>query len=205
MVEAPNEESRIIPVYLDLTETNIHKNETLNTNSVFWTTDRDSAYLEFNTTIDLEYATASLVLKNTRDGSVVQRNIEMNQSPFYYMLSDEEIERAGNWIGQIVVEKNDKALTSKSFKFTIKGSLLDTAVPSLSDIENYQKFYKQLHDLEAEMSAKLGEFSEGLADSETMINDDVVEAKFAEKLTDLETQYAPRLTEVTAQLAQTVN
>lgn len=151
----PGTENRIIKVNLDLTETNILKNETEVTNQIFWTTDNNSAYLEFSTTSDLAYATASLVLKNTSDGSVVQRNLEMNYSPFYYKMREEELERAGNWIGQIVVEKDSKALTSRSFKFHIKGSLLDTAIPSLSDVQNYQKFFKQLNDLNDEMTAYL--------------------------------------------------
>lgn len=224
-----SEKDRVIEIDLDLTETSLSKNETTNTGKTFWTTDSQTSYLSFKSTYDIANSTASLVLKNTSDGSVIQRTIEVKFLHFNYMLSEQEIERAGNWIGQIVVEKDGKALTSRSFKFTIKGSLLDSTEPALSDIENYQKFYQQLAELETEMSEfleesrttfstisanenerKTNELSRVAAETvreetyETKVDTAIVESDVVTKVGDKVAELAPTIQQVTAQLAQKV-
>lgn len=94
----------------------------------------------------------------------------------------------GNWQFQWqIIGASGEKLHSFAFMGTIGSNLAEGAAEGLN-------FYLNLEVLKQMQE----DFISGAFDSE------VLETNITEKLTDLETQYAPKLTEVTAQLAQNV-
>lgn len=184
--------NKIIPINLNLTETNVFKNETYQTNETFWTSDVNSAYLEFTTDTVITSGTASLVLKNVDDGSVVQRVIELSANTFEYMLREKEVKHAGRWYGQIVVNSDGKYLTATSFRFLIKGGLLDSSEPALFDIENYNKLSSQLMSLYNQFNGYLDDV--GLSEGKRELAESIRESLF------LDSQEARRIAFEASQL-----
>ena len=151
----PTTNSKIIPIDLSFSNILLLSNKTYNTKMSFWTRDVGSAFLEFNTDIDLVGTEISLVLENLTDSSNIQKDIlGVSSSPFYYQLGA-EIANYGRWLGQITITKDGQDIVSRSFAFSINKSVGDNKPIRLISIDSVSKVVSQLETLKASIQEYL--------------------------------------------------
>ena len=151
----PTTNSKIIPIDLSFSNILLLSNKTYNTKMSFWTKDVGSAFLEFNTDIDLVGTEISLVLENLTDSSNIQKDIlGVSSSPFYYQLGA-EIANYGRWLGQITITKDGQDIVSRSFAFSINKSVGDNKPIRLISIDSVSKVVSQLETLKASIQEYL--------------------------------------------------
>ena len=113
-------------------------------NDEFYTTDTE-AFLIFNL-LDEDFRTksATITLYNRTDGSVVNEDVPVASGVIEYEMRHEVIEHAGAWQAQLVYEQDKDGVpekyTSKVVSFGVSGHLLDTKLPALVIIENWDNF-----------------------------------------------------------------
>lgn len=139
-------DNKIIPIDLTLSETRKERNKELNTLRHFYTTDVNTAFLLFRSTLPLKNTTASLILSQ-QAGSVIHKVFEITEDPFLYEVPNDVVLRSGAWVCQIVIERDGEALTNKTFIFDVFPSLLDTLQPNIVDIDNYTLMFNQITNL----------------------------------------------------------
>lgn len=200
-------------------------------NDEFYTTDTE-AFLVFNLQ-DKEFSptTAVLTLENRNDGSLKNETVDVVDGLIEWEMPQRYIEHFGNWQGQLVYEDTKdgqpELYTSAPFTFVVNAHIGDKKKPSLVEIENWEKFIRDGTELieSWEDMEDLRQANEAQRQSnyQELLDTGVLQTNINNKLEDLETEYAPRLTnleqndvnlntkieqsktEVTAQLAQTEN
>ena len=173
-------------------------------NDEFYTTDTE-AYLVFNLDDkNFNPATAVLTLENRNDGSLKNETVDVVDGLIEWELPQRYIEHFGNWQGQLVYEDTKdgqpELYTSAPFTFVVNAHIGDKKKPSLVEIENWEKFIRDGTEL-----IETWEDMEDLrqANYQELLDTGVLQTNINNKLEALEEEYAPKLTEVTAQLAQT--
>ena len=179
-------------------------------NDEFYTTDTE-AYLVFELDDkNFNPATAVLTLENRNDGSLKNETVDVVDGVIEWEMPQRYIEHFGNWQGQLVYEDTKdgqpELYTSATFSFVVNAHIGDKKKPSLVEIENWEKFIRDgtelietWEDLEA-----LREENERQrqANYQELLDTGVLQTNINTKLEQLEEEYAPKLTDVTAQLAQ---
>lgn len=210
VLEMPGINSKVIEVIFD--PLNTKKTTVINTSESFFTTDTD-AWLEFTATgLTNATGTYSLVLRNRNDGSVFQHVGDMVDGKAYYKIPAQEIRHAGRWIGQMYVTLENGQTTAAQFSFRVDGHILDGKDVRETVVEDFQTLMAQLQgvkgqaeidlaDLKADLSLSTAEAEQLLADTQELkliydelLETGVLQTNINEKLTELETTYAPRLT-----------
>ncbi|WP_373792252.1 glycerophosphodiester phosphodiesterase family protein [Jeotgalibaca porci] len=226
VMEMPGANSKVIKVSFD--PLNTRKTTVVNTSEAFFTTDTD-AWLEFTVTgLTDATGTYSLVLRNRDDGSTFQRVGNTVDGKAYYKIPEQEIRHAGRWIGQMYVTLENGQTTAAQFSFRVDGHILDGKDVRETVVEDFQTLMAQLQgvkgqaeidlaDLKADLSLSTVEAEQLIADTQELkliydelLETGVLQTNINEKLTELETTYAPRLAtneqsvvSLTAQLQQT--
>jgi hypothetical protein len=121
-----------------------------------------------------------------------------------FVLPDNIISQSGSFLCGIYLDYgNNKSLDVGYFRINLKQSLIDKDLPAMEQF--YVQSFEELKDDIIQRSSDLKAIIDGIdtdvADKLQTL-DDLAE-DYAQKAADLEATYAPRLTEVTAELAQT--
>src|SRR5699024_6291205 len=181
------------------------------------------------TSLEGANGTYSVVFRNRYDGSIFQHTGDVVNGVAYYKIPHQEIRHAGAWRGQIVYTLSNGDTTAREFGYDVKGHILDGKDVREIVVEDFETLMSQLNSMkdnaELELANLMQESRNTAEQNETdrqAFFDDLVEdiddlqANYQElldtgvlqtnintKLEALEEEYAPKLTEVTAQLAQT--
>ena len=224
-IDKPTENSKVITIEFEAKKTN--KVSTKDTNQQLYTTDTD-AWFEFKeTSLEGANGTYSVVFRNRHDGSIFQRTGGVVNGVAYYKIPHQEIRHAGAWRGQIVYTLSNGDTTSREFGYDVKGHILDGKDVREIVVEDFETLMSQLRSMKDNAEVELADLVNTANQNETdrqvffdnLIEDiDELQANYQElldtgvlqtninnKLEQLEEEYAPKLTEVTAQLAQTTN
>ena len=222
-VDKPTENSKVITIEFEAKKTN--KVSTKDTNQQLYTTDTD-AWFEFKeTSLEGASGTYSVVFRNRHDGSIFQHTGDVVNGVAYYKIPHQEIRHAGAWRGQIVYTLSNGDTTSREFDYDVKGHILDGKDVREIVVEDFETLMSQLRSMkdnaELELAGLVDTANQNEADRQVFFDDlvediDELQANYQElldtgvlqtnintKLEALEEEYAPKLTEVTAQLAQT--
>lgn len=129
---------------------------------------------------------------------------DYNENLVSFVLPDNIISQSGSFLCGIYLDYgNNKSLDVGYFRINLKQSLIDKDLPAMEQF--YVQSFEELKDDIIQRSSDLQAIIDGIdtdvADKLQTL-DDLAE-DYAQKAADLEATYAPRLTEVTAQLAQT--
>ena len=222
-IDKPTENSKVITIEFEAKKTN--KVSTKDTNQQLYTTDTD-AWFEFKeTSLEGANGTYSVVFRNRHDGSIFQRTGDVVGGVAYYKIPHQEIRHAGAWRGQIVYTLSNGDTTSREFGYDVKGHILDGKDVREIVVEDFETLMSQLRNMKDNAELELANlvnttnqneavrqvFFDDLVDDidelqanyQELLDTGVLQTNINTKLEALEEEYAPKLTEVTAQLAQT--
>ena len=223
-IDKPTDNSKVITIEFEAKKTN--KVSTKDTNQQLYTTDTD-AWFEFKeTSLEGANGTYSVVFRNRHDGSIFQRTGDVVGGVAYYKIPHQEIRHAGAWRGQVVYTLSNGDTTSREFGYDVKGHILDGKDVREIVVEDFETLMSQLRSMkdnaEVELANLVNTANQNETDRQVFFDDliediELLQANYQElldtgvlqtnintKLEALEEEYAPKLTEVTAQLAQTV-
>src|SRR5699024_5924736 len=201
-----------------------NKVSTKDTNQQLYTTDTD-AWFEFKeTSLEGANGTYSVVFRNRYDGSIFQRTGDVVNGVAYYKIPHQEIRHAGSWRGQIVYTLSNGDTTAREFGYDVKGHMLDGKDVREIVVEDFETLMSQLNSMkdnaELELADLVNAAEQNEADRQAFFDDlvedindlqenyqelldtGVLQTNINEKLEALEEEYAPKLNEVTAQLAR---
>ena len=224
-IDKPTKNSKVITIEFEAKKTN--KISTKDTNQQLYTTDTD-AWFEFKeTTLENANGTYSVVFRNRHDGSIFQRTGDVVNGVAYYKIPHQEIRHAGAWRGQLVYTLSNGDTTAREFDYDVKGHILDGKDVREIVVEDFETLMSQLRGMKDNAELELADlvntaernelerqqFYESLVEDindlqenyQELLDTGVFQTNINEKLEELEEEYAPKLTEVTAQLAQTDN
>lgn len=223
-IDKPTENSKVITIEFEAKKTN--KVSTKDTNQQLYTTDTD-AWFEFKeTSLEGANGTYSVVFRNRHDGSIFQRTGDVVSGVAYYKIPQQEIRHAGAWRGQIVYTLSNGDTTAREFDYDVKGHILDGKDVREIVVEDFETLMSQLNSMKDNTELELADlvntaernelerqqFYESLVEDindlqenyQELLDTGVLQTNINEKLEELEGEYAPKLTEVTAQLAQNI-
>jgi lysophospholipase L1-like esterase len=223
-IDKPTENSKVITIEFEAKET--AQVSTKDTNQQLYTTDTD-AWFEFKeTTLENANGTYSAVFRNRHDGSIFQRTGDVVNGVAYYKIPEQEIRHAGKWHGQLVYTLENGNTTAREFGYDVKGHILDGKDVREIVVEDFETLMSQLRSMkdnaELELASLVNTANQNETDRQAFFDDlvddidrlqsnyqelldtGVLQTNINNKLEQLEEEYAPKLTEVTAQLAQTV-
>src|SRR5699024_10451369 len=189
-----------------------------------YTTDTD-AWFEFKeTSLEGANGTYSVVFRNRHDGSIFQRTGDVVNGIAYYKIPEQEIRHAGAWRGQLVYTLENGNTTAREFGYDVKGHILDGIDVREIVVEDFETLMSQLNSMKDNAEQELADlvntaernelerqqFYESLVEDindlqenyQELLDTGVLQTNINTKLEALEEEYAPKLTEVTAQLAQ---
>ena len=221
-IDKPTENSKVITIEFEAKKTN--KVSTKDTNQQLYTTDTD-AWFEFKeTSLEGANGTYSVVFRNRHDGSIFQRTGDVVDGVAYYKIPHQEIRHAGAWRGQVVYTLENGNTTAREFDYVVKGHILDGKDVREIVVEDFETLMSQLNSMKDNAELELADlvntaernelerqqFYESLVEDindlqenyQELLDTGVLQTNINEKLEELEEEYAPKLTEVTAQLAQ---
>src|SRR5699024_2212645 len=177
------------------------------------------------TSLEGANGTYSVVFRNRHDGSIFQRTGDVVNGVAYYKIPHQEIRHAGAWRGQVVYTLSNGDTTSREFGYDVKGHILDGKDVREIVVEDFETLMSQLRSMKDNAELELADlvntaernelerqqFYESLVEDindlqenyQELLDTGVLQTNINEKLEELEEEYAPKLTEVTAQLAQT--
>ena len=224
-IDKPTENSKVITIEFEAKKTN--KVSTKDTNQQLYTTDTD-AWFEFKeTSLEGANGTYSVVFRNRHDGSIFQRTGDVVNGVAYYKIPHQEIRHAGAWRGQLVYTLENGNTTAREFGYDVKGHILDGKDVREIVVEDFETLMSQLNSMKDNAELELADlvntaernelerqqFYESLVEDindlqenyQELLDTGVLQTNINEKLEALEEEYAPKLTEVTAQLAQNAN
>ena len=224
-IDKPTENSKVITIEFEAKKTN--KVSTKDTNQQLYTTDTD-AWFEFKeTSLESANGTYSVVFRNRHDGSIFQRTGDVVNGVAYYKIPHQEIRHAGAWRGQLVYTLENGNTTAREFDYDVKGHILDGKDVREIVIEDFETLMSQLNSMKDNAELELADlvntaerneldrqqFYESLVEDindlqenyQELLDTGVLQTNINTKLEALEEEYAPKLTEVTAQLAHTQN
>src|SRR5699024_1046242 len=169
--------------------------------------------------------TYSVVFRNRHDGSIFQRTGDVVDGVAYYKIPHQEIRHAGKWRGQLVYTLENGNTTAREFGYDVKGHILDGKDVREIIVEDFETLMSQLNSMKDNAEQELANLVNTANQNETdrqiffddlvediellqsnyqeLLDTGVLQTNINEKLEALEEEYAPKLTEVTAQLAQT--
>lgn len=182
-------------------------------NDEFYTTDTE-AFLVFNLQDeDFHPQSAMITLENRNDGSLKSEEVEVTDGDIQWEMPERYIEHSGNWQAQLVYEQMKGGVpekyTSGVMTFTVNSHIKDKKKPSLVEIENWEKFIAEGTELietwEDMEDLRQANEAQRQANYQELLDTGVLQTNINTKLEALEEEYAPKLTEVTAQLAQKAN
>ena len=220
-IDKPTENSKVITIEFEAKKTN--KVSTKDTNQQLYTTDTD-AWFEFKeTTLENANGTYSVVFRNRHDGSIFQRTGDVVNGVAYYKIPHQEIRHAGAWRGQLVYTLENGNTTAREFGYDVKGHILDGKDVREIVVEDFETLMSQLNSMKDNAEQELANLVNTANQNETdrqaffdslvadindlqtnydeLLDTGVLQTNINEKLEELEEEYAPRLTEVTTQLA----
>src|SRR5699024_4216456 len=135
------------------------------------------------------------------------------------------IRHAGKWRGQLVYTLENGNTTAGEFGYDVKGHILDGKDVRENVVEDSETLMSQLNSMKDNAELELADlvnaaerndlerqqFYESLVEDindlqenyQELLDTGVLQTNINEKLEELEEEYAPKLTEVTAQLEQT--
>src|SRR5699024_10169907 len=223
-IDKPTENSKVITIEFEAKKTN--KVSTKDTNQQLYTTDTD-AWFEFKeTTLENANGTYSVVFRNRYDGSIFQRTGDVVNGVAYYKIPEQEIRHAGKWRGQLVYTLENGDTTAREFGYDVQGHILDGKDVREIVVKDFETLMSQLNSMKDNAELELADlvntaerneverqqFYESLVEDindlqenyQELLDTGVLQTNINEKLEELEEEYAPKLTEVTAQLEQTV-
>ena len=221
-IDKPTDNSKVITIEFEAKKTN--KVSTKDTNQQLYTTDTD-AWFEFKeTSLKGANGTYSVVFRNRYDGSIFQRTGDVVNGVVYYKIPEQEIRHAGKWRGQTVYTLENGNTTAREFGYDVKGHILDGKDVREIVVEDFETLMSQLNSMKDNAKLELADlvntaernelerqqFYESLVEDindlqenyQELLDTGVLQTNINEKLEELEEEYAPRLNEVTAQLAQ---
>ena len=224
-IDKPSGNSKVITIEFEAKKTN--KVSTKDTNRQLYTTDTD-AWFEFKeTSLEGANGTYSVVFRNRHDGSIFQRTGDVVNGVAYYKIPHQEIRHAGAWRGQLVYTLENGNTTAREFGYDVKGHILDGKDVREIVVEDFETLMSQLNSMKDNAELELADlvntaernelerqqFYESLVEDindlqenyQELLDTGVLQTNINEKLEELEEEYAPKLTEVTAQLAHTQN
>lgn len=222
-IDKPTENSKVITIEFEAKKTN--KVSAKDTNQQLYTTDTD-AWFEFKeTSLEGANGTYSVVFRNRHDGSIFQRTGDVVNGVAYYKIPHQEIRHAGAWRGQIVYTLSNGDTTAREFGYDVKGHILDGKDVREIVVEDFETLMSQLRSMKDNAELELADlvntaernelerqqFYESLVEDindlqenyQELLDTGVLQTSINTKLEALEEEYAPKLTEVAAQLAQT--
>ena len=228
-LDKPSDNSKVIKIEFEAKKTN--KVSTKDTNQQLYTTDTD-AWFEFKeTSLEGANGTYSVVFRNRHDGSIFQRTGDVVSGVAYYKIPHQEIRHAGAWRGQIVYTLENGNTTAREFGYDVKGHILDGKDVREIVVEDFETLMSQLRSMKDNAEVELASLKQELenttdtaeqnetdrqaffddlvedidelqANYQELLDTGVLQTNINTKLEALEEEYAPKLTEVTAQLAQ---
>ena len=227
-IDKPTDNSKVITIEFEAKKTN--KVSTKDTNQQLYTTDTD-AWFEFKeTSLEGANGTYSVVFRNRHDGSIFQRTGDVVNGVAYYKIPHQEIRHAGAWRGQLVYTLENGNTTAREFGYDVKGHILDGKDVREIVVEDFETLMAQLRSMKDSAELELASlkqelrnttdtaeqnetdrqvFFDGLvedidelqANYQELLDTGVLQTNINTKLEALEEEYAPKLTEVTEQLA----
>src|SRR5699024_7932164 len=220
----PTRRSSDLTIEFEAKKTN--KVSTKDTNQQLYTTDTD-AWFEFKEkSLTDATGTYSLVLRNLNDGSIFQRTGDVVDGIAYYKIPHQEIRHAGKWRGQLVYTLENGNTTAREFGYDVKGHMLDGKDVREIVVEDFETLMSQLNSMKDNAELELADlvnaaernelerqqFYESLVEDindlqenyQELLDTGVLQTNINEKLEALEEEYAPKLNEVTTQLAHDV-
>lgn len=230
-IDKPTENSKVISIEFEAKKTN--KVSTKDTNQQLYTTDTD-AWFEFKeTSLEGANGTYSVVFRNSDDGSIFQRTGDVLSGVAYYKIPHQEIRHAGAWRGQIVYTLSNGDTTAREFGYDVKGHILDGKDVQEVVVEDFETLMSQLRNMKDNAEVELANLKQQLKNTtdtaeqnetdrqaffddlvedidelqvnyQELLDTGVLQTNINTKLEALEEEYAPKLTEVTAQLAQSI-
>ena len=231
-IDKPTENSKVITIEFEAKKTN--KVSTKDTNQQLYTTDTD-AWFEFKeTSLEGANGTYSVVFRNRHDGSIFQRTGAVVNGVAYYKIPHQEIRHAGKWRGQLVYTLENGNTTAREFGYDVKGHILDGKAVREIVVEDFETLMSQLRSMKDNAESELANLTQELRNAtdtaeqnetdrqvffddlvedidglqsnyQELLDTGVLQTNINTKLEALEEEYAPKLTEVTAQLAHIDN
>ena len=142
-------------------------------NDEFWTSDTE-AYLNFGvSTPEFIIDTAKINLYNKNDGTLVQRDMTIENNEAQYELPQEIIAHFGKWNAQVVFISGTERYTSPMVDFEVKRTLGDGAPEKLGIIRDWLVFESDAKELIATVEAN--ELIRESAESERVANEEARE------------------------------
>src|SRR5699024_4264590 len=157
---------------------------------------------------------------------IFQRTGDVVNGVAYYKIPHQEIRHAGAWRGQLVYTLENGNTTAREFGYDVKGHILDGKDVREIVVEDFETLMSQLNRMKDNAELELADlvntaernelerqqFYEILvedindlqANYQELLDTGVLQTNINTKLEALEEEYAPKLNEVTAQLAHTV-
>lgn len=112
--------------------------QTIKDTTTFYTSDTE-LWLGFELLeTELIFDSAEILLLNKDDRSFIVKSVKQEQGKYWYELESDIIAHHGEWLGQLLFNKDEEAFTSKKFGFRIENDLSNDRPPQLTEVNNWK-------------------------------------------------------------------